>query len=59
MVGSTILPGCFFDYMGYILVMDMANVRQQVMFHLVIQSSNYPGKKPAPGRKVSGCGQLM
>ena len=40
-------------------VMYMAYVGEKVVFDLVVQSTDIPGKKRAFGRKISRCDHLM
>ena len=39
--------------------MDVAHLRKQVMFDLVVESSAKPGKNLAFGSKIGGCPKLM
>ena len=59
MIGYTELPGCFFDNGGDFPVVNMTDVREKVVFDLVIQSTDEPGKYTAFGREVSCCHHLV
>ena len=58
-IGKAEFPGGLPHNPGYFLVMNVADIGEQVMLNLEVQPSDKPGKPPVARREVAGGVQLM
>jgi hypothetical protein len=58
-IGQAEFPGGFLDYDGNFPVMNVANIWEQVVFDLVVEPADEPGKEAATIGEIGGRSQLV